>query len=181
MLVVFAVQSDDGSKIASAIVFGVSLIIMYGSSTLYHTIHHPEIKAIFRQVDHCSIYLLIAGTYTPLTLLGIQGTFGWTLFGIVWGVSALGIMLKIFFRGRFHYFSIVLYALLGWMVVVAMKPLLANIDSLTLSFLLTGGIIYTIGIFFYAWKRLYFSHAIWHFFVLAGSISHFFMVLRLID
>lgn len=180
LLCVFAGQSGDGAKIASALVFGLSLMVMYGASTLYHAIRIPEVKSILRQVDHCAIYILIAGTYTPISLLGIQGTEGWVLFGIAWAIAALGISLKIFYPQRFQKLSLALYALMGWMVVGAIEPLITHLDTLSLSLLVSGGLIYTVGIVFYVWKGLHFSHTIWHFFVLGGSIFHFFVVLLLI-
>ena len=180
MLCVFAGQSGDGLKIASALVFGIALILMYGASTLYHAILAPNIKAILRQLDHCAIYILIAGTYTPITLLGIKGVWGWSLFGTAWSVALLGIILKIFYPRRFHRLSLVLYTLLGWMVVVAIKPLMESLDVLSLSLLVAGGMVYTVGILFYLWEKLHLNHAIWHFFVLGGSILHFFVVLLLI-
>ena len=180
LLCVFAGQSGDGTKIASALVFGLSLIVMYGASTLYHAIRVPKVKSILRQVDHCAIYILIAGTYTPISLLGLKGAEGWVLFGIAWAIAALGIGLKIFYPQRFHTLALVLYALMGWMVIGAIKPLIAHLDILCLSLLVSGGIIYTVGIIFYVWEKLYFNHAIWHFFVLGGSIFHFFVVLLLI-
>ncbi len=181
LLTVFAAQSGDGTKIASALVFGIALIVMYGASTLYHAIRLPNAKAILRQADHCAIYILIAGTYTPISLLGIKGAWGWTLFGIAWGIAIVGMSLKLLYPKRFHVLAVSLYALMGWMVVIAAKPLINNLDTLPLSLLLTGGIIYTVGIAFYIWKKLYLSHAIWHFFVLGGSIFHFFAVLLLIQ
>lgn len=180
LLCVFAGQSGDGYKIASALVFGIALILMYGASTLYHAILAPNIKAILRQLDHCAIYILIAGTYTPITLLGIKGVWGWSLFGTAWSVALLGIILKIFYPRRFHRLSLVLYTLLGWMVVVAIKPLMESLDVLSLSLLVAGGMVYTVGILFYLWEKLHLNHAIWHFFVLGGSILHFFVVLLLI-
>ena len=180
MLVIFAAQSGSGYKIASALVFGLSLILMYGASTLYHAILSPRVKAILQQLDHCAIYILIAGTYTPVTLLGIRGAFGWTLFGVAWGIALFGILLKIIYPRRFSRLSLFLYAFLGWMALVATQPLLENLDILTLSLLVSGGLIYTIGIVFYIWDGLYLNHAIWHFFVLGGSIFHFFVVLLLI-
>lgn len=180
LLTVFAGQSGEGAKIASALVFGLSLMAMYGASTLYHAVRIPNIKAILRQADHCAIYLLIAGTYTPISLLGIKGVFGWTLFGIAWGIAGIGMSLKLFYPQRFGRLSLVLYALMGWMVVVAVEPLNANLDTLSLTLLVAGGLVYTIGILFYVWKKLYFNHLIWHFFVLGGSVLHFFAVLFLI-
>ena len=180
LLTVFAVQSGDDAKIASALVFGIALIVMYGASTLYHAIRIPHTKFILQQIDHCAIYLLIAGTYTPISLLGVQGVWGWTLFGIAWGIAAIGMSLIIFYPKRFHLLSLCLYALMGWMVIIAAKPLIHNTETLPLVFLLTGGIIYTLGIIFYVRKKLYLSHVIWHFFVLGGSIFHFFAILLLI-
>lgn len=180
LLCVFAGQSGDGAKIASALVFGLSLIVMYGASTLYHAIRIPNIKAILRQVDHCAIYILIAGTYTPISLLAIQGTVGWILFGIAWAIAAFGISLKNFYPQRFHKLSLSLYALMGWMVIFAIEPLLENLTLLPLCLLLAGGVTYTVGIIFYVWKSLAYSHTIWHFFVLGGSTFHFFVVLMLV-
>lgn len=180
LLSVFASQSGEGAKIASALVFGIALILMYGASTLYHAILNPKAKAILRQLDHCAIYILIAGTYTPVSLLGIKGEWGWILFGASWSVAFVGIVLKVFYPRRFHRLSLVLYTLLGWMVVIAINPLMQSLDVLELSLLVAGGIVYTVGILFYLWEKLYLNHAIWHFFVLAGSILHFFVVLLLI-
>lgn len=180
MLLVFASQSGDGAKIASAIVFGISLILMYGASTLYHAILAPKIKAILQQLDHCAIYILIAGTYTPISLLGLKGNIGWWIFGVAWGIAFFGITLKVTYPRRFTRFSLFLYALLGWMVIVVAQPLWESLDGLTLSLLVSGGLVYTIGILFYIWDGLYLNHAIWHFFVLGGSILHFFVVLLLI-
>ena len=180
LLTVFAAQSGDGAKIASALVFGIALILMYGASTLYHAILSPNVKAILRQLDHCAIYILIAGTYTPVSLLGIKGEWGWILFGASWSIALFGICLKVFYPRRFERLSLVLYTLLGWMVIVAIKPLINSVDVLPLSLLVAGGVVYTAGILFYVWEKLYLNHAIWHFFVLTGSILHFFVVLLLI-
>ena len=180
LLCVFAGQDGDGAKIASAVVFGLSLMMMYGASTLYHAISYPPAKAILRQADHCAIYILIAGTYTPVSLLAIQGTLGWVLFGCAWGIAAVGIAMKILFPNRFKLFSLLLYGLMGWMVVFAIDPLLANTSDLAFNLLLAGGITYSVGVIFYVWKSLAFHHTIWHFFVLGGSICHFFVVLLLI-
>lgn len=155
-------------------------MVMYGASTLYHAICAPKTKSILQQIDHSAIYILIAGTYTPISLLGIQGTLGWKLFGIVWSIAAFGVILNLFFPQRFRRPSVLLYIVMGWMVVGVLKTLVENLDSLTLALLMVGGITYTVGVIFYVWRKLYLNHAIWHFFVLAGSIFHFFMVLRLI-
>ena len=180
ILCVLAGQSGDGAKIASAIDFGLSLMAMYGASTLYHAICNPKMKSILQQIDHCAIYILIAGTYTPICLLGIKGTTGWILFGIAWGIATLGVSFNIFFPRRFRRPSLILYVLMGWMVLGVIKPLVANLDTLTLSLLAAGGLTYTVGVIFYVWRKLYLNHAIWHFFALAGSVLHFFVVLLLI-
>ena len=180
LLTVFAAQSGSGLKIASALVFGIALVLMYGASTLYHGTINPSIKFIFQQLDHCAIYVLIAGTYTPICLLGVQGAFGWTLFGISWGIGLIGIILKIVYPSRFETLSLILYTLMGWMIVVAIKPLTQHLESLPLWLLVSGGLMYTVGIVFYVWEKLHLNHAIWHFFVLAGSTLHFFVVLLLI-
>jgi len=180
ILCVFAGQSGDGAKIASAIVFGLSLIFMYGASTLYHAICLPKTKSILQQIDHCAIYVLIAGTYTPISLLGITGLKGWVLFGIAWAIAAVGVALNLFFPHRFRRPSVILYILMGWMVVGVFKTLIVNLDTLTLWLLVAGGVTYTVGVIFYVWRKLYLNHAIWHFFVLGGSTFHFFMVLLLI-
>lgn len=155
-------------------------MIMYGASTLYHAIVAPKTKYILQQIDHCAIFILIAGTYTPISLLGIKGTLGWELFGIVWAIAILGVSLNLIFQQRFRRPSIILYIAMGWMVAGVFNTLEANLDRITLSLLLAGGITYTVGVLFYVWRKLYLNHAIWHFFVLAGSSFHFFMVLLLI-
>ncbi|WP_345969575.1 hemolysin III family protein [Sulfurimonas sp. HSL1-6] len=180
ILTLLAAQSGSGKALAGALVFGIALILMYGISTLYHAVTAPMAKRILQQLDHSAIYLLIAGTYTPVSLLGIQGAFGWIIFGVEWGVAALGIYLKVAYHGRFETLSLILYALMGWLVLVAAKPMLAHVDTLTLSLLLAGGLTYTLGIIFYVWDSLHLNHAVWHLFVLGGSIFHFFVVLFLI-
>jgi len=181
ILTVLAAQSGSGKGLAGALVFGIALILMYGISTLYHAITIPLAKRILQQLDHSAIYLLIAGTYTPVTLLGVQGAFGWVIFGIEWGIAAAGIYLKAVYHGRYETLSLVLYAVMGWLIVIAAKPMFANVDTLTLSLLLAGGLTYTLGIIFYVWDSLHLNHAIWHLFVLGGSIFHFFVVLFLIQ
>ncbi len=150
---------------------------MYGSSTLYHAISHHKIKKIFQQFDHASIYFLIAGTYTPITLLTLGGAWGWSIFAINWTIAIFGIYMKFAYPGQFEKLSLVLYVIMGWLIVVATQPMIENMDVGGLWLLLAGGLFYTFGIIFYIKDHLPYYHTIWHFFVLGGSISHYFMVL----
>jgi len=172
--------SGDGAKIWTSIVFGIGLIIMYGSSTLYHAIPQYRPKLMLQIFDHASIYILIASTYTPVVILGVKGIFGWIIFGIIWFLAILGIYLKFVFPGRFEVFSLTLYAVMGWMIIIAFNPLLLHAGWLFFSLLLAGGVTYTLGIFFYVKENIKLNHVLWHFFVLGGSVFHFFAVLLLI-
>lgn len=177
LLVDLALVRGGGARLVTACgVFGVTLILLYLTSTLYHGVRNARAKRILRVLDHSAIYLLIAGTYTPFTLVSLGGTWGWTLFGIVWGLAILGILLKVFAMGRLRWLSIVLYLGMGWLALVALGPMIRGVgpDGMWLVFL--GGMAYTSGVAFYIWRRPY-CHAIWHAFVLAGSILHFFAVL----
>jgi len=180
VLVVLASIFGDVWYIVSFSIYGSTLIILYLSSTLYHSFPKGKVKDIFRIFDHASIYLLIAGTYTPLTLISLRGSLGWTIFGIVWGITVLGIVYKIFWIERFKIFSTVLYIIMGWLVIFAIKPLLAVLNMTSIVFLVLGGVLYTVGTIFYAWDKMKYNHAIWHLFVLGGSICHFFTVLFLL-
>lgn len=180
VLVTLAAVDGDTTKVLTSLVFGIGLIIMYGASTLYHAIPHYKAKLFLQKLDHTSIYLLIASTYTPVVLLGVQGVFGWILFGVIWGLAALGIFLKFAYPGRFETFSVVLYALMGWLIIIAWKPLIAHAGVLAFVFLFVGGVTYTLGIYFYARESIKLNHAIWHLFVLAGSIFHYFTVFLLV-
>lgn len=177
VLVGFASLRGDVWHIASCSIFGSTLILLYVASTLYHSIPSPKIKEILRSVDHSAIYLLIAGTYTPFMLVNLRGPWGWSLFGTIWGIALLGIVLKTTSFGRLPGISLGFYLAMGWIVVIAIKPMLAVLDKGGLELLLFGGLTYTTGIIFYAWKKLPYSHAIWHLFVLAGSCFHFFAIL----
>ena len=177
LLIVFAANQNDGLKLASSIVFGCTLLLMYLSSTLYHSLSNPRLKHIFRIVDHASIYLLIAGSYTPFMLVTLKGPWGWTLFTIIWSLAFMGVVFKIFFVHRFELLSTLIYILMGWMALVAIKPIYLHLPTSGIECLVAGGLCYTIGVIFYAWERLKFSHVLWHLFVLAGSIFHFFSVL----
>lgn len=178
ILIVFASLKGDVWRIVSFSIYGATLVVLYTSSTLYHAITHKKIKHYFRIMDLSAIFLLIAGTYTPITLIPLRDTgWGWTMFGLIWGMAVIGIILKTFFDGKFEKLSIVFYVLMGWMVVIAIKPMLVNLPLGILVWILIGGISYTVGIIFLAWTKFPYSHTVWHLFVLGGSISHFFGIL----
>jgi hemolysin III len=162
--------------IASCIIFGITLVILYAASTLYHTVQLPRAKAVLRIFDHSAIFLLIAGTYTPFTLVNLRGPWGWSLFGLVWGLAILGIILQFSLLKRYAFSRVALYIVMGWAVVIAIKPLVVSVPPLGLTLLIAGGIAYTTGIGFYVWHRLPYHHAIWHVFVLAGSVFHCFSI-----
>ena len=173
VLVVFAAQQGDPWKIVSFSIYGASLFLLYSASTLYHSWSGPA-KALFQRLDHVAIYLLIAGTYTPFTLITLRGPWGWSLFGVVWGLAIAGIILDSLQNGGKRILQIVIYVVMGWCMLVAMYPLAHNLPSGGIFWLITGGVLYTGGIVFYALdKRLRHGHGIWHLFVLAGSISHY--------
>ncbi len=180
ILITLAAQSGDALKIAGSLVFGIGLIIMYGASTLYHAIPFFRAKYFLQIFDHAAIYILIASTYTPVALLGVQGIFGWAIFGIIWGAAAVGTYLKVVYPGRFERFSLVLYGLMGWFIVIAAKPLIDHAGWLASTYLLIGGIVYTLGIYFYAKDAMKLNHAVWHLFVLVGSFFHYLCVFLLI-
>lgn len=161
-------------------IYGATLVLLYLSSTLYHGFHAGRAKRLFRIFDHSAIFLLIAGTYTPITLITLRGRMGWALFGAVWGLAAAGIAGKAFWAHRFAVLSTVLYLAMGWLAVIAIRPLLAHLNTASLVFLALGGLFYTLGTAFYLWRGLKFHHAVWHLFVLAGSICHFFTMLFLL-
>ncbi|WP_018247317.1 PAQR family membrane homeostasis protein TrhA [Orenia marismortui] len=180
VLVVLASIFGDAWYIVSFSIYGATLIMLYLSSTLYHSFPQGKVKNIFRIFDHSSIYLLIAGTYTPLTLISLRGALGWSIFGIVWAIALLGVIFKVFYTGRFGIFSTILYIAMGWLVIVAIKPLLSVLTTASIVFLVVGGSLYTIGTIFYAVDKIRYNHAIWHLFVLGGSICHFFTILFLL-
>ena len=160
-------------KIVSGAVFGMSLILLYLSSTLYHFFTSPRWKAHFQVLDHACIYLLIAGSYTPITLIPLRGVWGWWLFGIVWALALAGVLIKTLRKGKKdHWISTALYLAMGWLIVFAFGPLVRNLPLAGVWWLVAGGLSYTFGIVFYVWQRLPFNHAIWHLFVLGGSICH---------
>jgi hemolysin III len=181
LLVVKASFSHSVVKIVSFSIFSVTLILLYSASTLYHALYinvkSEKAKYIFRLLDHSAIYLLIAGTYTPFTLIVLRGTIGWTIFGCVWGIAIAGIILNFFFVGRYPVLFTSIYLAMGWIIVFAWKPLVSNAPRGALILLAAGGIVYSLGVVFYALERMRYSHFVWHFFVLSGSILHYLAVL----
>jgi hemolysin III len=175
-LVVRATLTGDAWKIVSCSIYGGTLVILYASSTLYHSMRGAS-KRIFQKFDHTAIYLLIAGSYTPFTLVTLRGVWGWSLFGVVWGLAVIGILQDILLAKRNGMLSVVIYLLMGWIAVVAIRPLLRALPDAGITLLVGGGMFYSIGIIFYALDRkLIYSHGIWHLFVLAGSVCHFFVI-----
>jgi hemolysin III len=177
MLIIFAAQKNNPVYMVSFIIFGTTMLLLYLFSTMLHSFKPSRARKVFAILDHSAIYLLIAGTYTPLVLISINGAFGWTLFGIIWGLALLGITFKCFMIHRFRILSTLFYILMGWLVIIAIKPLYASLTGTGFGLLLTGGILYTIGAIFYIWRRLPYSHAIWHLFVIGGNAFMYFCVL----
>ena len=177
VLIVFCVVYADAWAVVSASIYGASLIILYTMSTLYHAITNNKAKKFFRIMDHDTIFFLIAGTYTPFTLVTLRGPVGWVLFGIVWGAAIIGIVLNSIDLERFRKPSVICYILMGWAIIFAIKPMINALPSVSLIFLLTGGIFYTVGIIFYALKKVKWFHSVWHLFTISGSVFHFFSIL----
>ncbi len=176
VLITLAAIHGDGWQLGASIVFGVSLLLLYVASTLYHSIQHPVAKGRLKVFDHCAIYVLIAGTYTPFTLIGLRGPWGWGLFIAIWTLALAGVVFKLFYTGRFKLLSTAIYIAMGWLVMVAIKPMLNSLDAWTLGWLLAGGLSYTLGTYFYHRESIRYSHAIWHLFVIGGSVCHFIAV-----
>ncbi len=181
VLIVLAAVYGDTRQIVSVSVYGGSLIILYLASTLYHSIQHPKAKKVLRIFDHASVYVLIAGTYTPFLILGIRGVLGWSLLAVVWALALIGITWKIFFIGRFEVIATLAYVLMGWMCILMIKEMLTKLPPAALVLLMAGGIVYTIGVVFYALEKIPYNHAIWHVFVLGGSICHYFAIMSLLN
>jgi len=177
VLIVLAAIHGDGWQLAGAIVFSSALLLLYIASTLYHAIQHPRTKRRLQVFDHCAIYVLIAGTYTPFTLIALHGPWGWGLFAAIWTLALAGTVFKVFFTGRFDRLSTLIYLGMGWLVIVAARPMLATMDGWTLGWLLGGGILYSLGTLFYLRESLPYSHTIWHLFVIGGSTCHYVAVL----
>jgi hemolysin III len=172
VMVVFAAIKGSARHVVGTSIFGATLVLLYAMSTLYHAFRGPRVKKVFRILDHSAIYLLIAGTYTPFCLTVLRGAWGWSIFGVVWGLATLGVVFKSVFGPRYRVLSLVLYLAMGWLGLVAVLPLWRALPPWGVAWLFGGGAFYTLGTFFYAWKRLPFNHAVWHLFVLAGSACH---------
>ncbi len=176
VLVVGASRHGDASRIVSFSIYGLTLVLLYLASAFYHGVRSPRVKHLLRLFDHAAIYLLIAGTYTPFTLVSLRGPLGWTIFGLIWALAIAGVLLKVLHFERVHVLSTVLYLLMGWLVLFAIRPVIDAVSMRGLLWLAAGGLAYTIGVVFYVWHRLPYAHAVWHLFVLAGSIFHFFAI-----
>lgn len=176
-LVINAVQNGSAWHVVTFTIYGVTMILLYLSSTLVHSFPEGKLKDLFEIFDHSAIYLFIAGTYTPFTLIVINGALGWTLLGIVWGIAIAGIVFKSFFVKKFMFISTILYVAMGWLIVIGWQPLTDTLPTAGIVLLVAGGLLYTVGAVFYVWRGFTFHHAVWHLFVLAGSVTHFFSVL----
>lgn len=177
ILVVLSVGKGDTWHIVSFSIYGSTMVLLYLASTLYHSFTREKVKNLFARFDHAAIFLLIAGTYTPFLLTALRGTFGWVLFGIIWGVAIVGVVIRSIYLTRFRKLMVAMYLMMGWMFVVAVGPMIKNLPLTSLIFLFLGGIFYSVGVVFYLKRNLKYGHGIWHLFVLAGSIMHFFAVI----
>ncbi|MBM0067330.1 PAQR family membrane homeostasis protein TrhA [Alkalicoccobacillus gibsonii] len=180
LLIVFASLYGNAWHIVSFSIYGTSMLLLYASSTLVHSFPPGKAKDLFEILDHSAIYLFIAGTYTPILFIVVQGALGWTLFGIIWGIATLGIVFKIFFVKKFLVISTIFYLLMGWMALFAIKPIVLTLPIQGTLFLIGGGVLYSLGTIFYIWRGFKFHHAVWHLFVLGGTVLHFFLVIMYI-
>jgi hemolysin III len=172
VMIALAATRGDAWRVTSLAIYGSTLVLLFLASTLYHALRRTRLRWIFRRIDHGAIFLLIAGTYTPVTLVHLRGPWGWTLFGVIWGLALAGIVAKAFLGDRLHGVAIGIYIAMGWMVLIAAKPVLTSVPRGLLVWLAIGGVCYTLGVAFYVAKRLPYHHAVWHLFVLAGSACH---------
>ncbi|RRJ65316.1 hemolysin III family protein [Paenibacillus oralis] len=177
LLIVFSSIKGTAWHVVSFTIYGASMLLLYLCSTLVHSFKAGKAKDVFEFLDHSSIYIFIAGTYTPFLLVALRGPLGWSLFGTVWGIALLGVVFKAFFVKRFLFLSTVFYVIMGWLIVIAWGPLTAAVASQGIVLLVTGGVLYTLGTVFYVWRGFPYHHAIWHLFVLGGSVTHFFAIL----
>jgi hemolysin III len=173
ILIIHAWAKGGKSQIIACSIYGATLVLVYAASTLYHGVRNPRIKHIFSLADHSAIYLVIAGTYTPFTMISLRGFWGWTLLILVWSLSLFGIAFKIAFVNRYRGVSMALYLIIGWLAIIAAKPIISSIPLGCLILIACGGVAYMTGLIFYAWERLPFNHTIWHIFVIVGSVCHY--------
>jgi hemolysin III len=176
-MLVAAATGGDPWIVASCAVYGTSLVTLYLASTLYHALARTRARGVMRRLDHAAIYLLIAGTYTPFVLVSLRGPWGWSLFAVSWSLAILGITAKAVLGPRWPVVSTTVYILMGWLVVVAIGPVVRGVPAGAIAWLVAGGLAYTFGVVFFAWERLRYSHAVWHLFVLAGSVCHYVAVM----
>ncbi|RFU66394.1 hemolysin III family protein [Peribacillus saganii] len=176
-LIIYSAGEGTAWHITTFVIYGVSMLLLYVASTLVHSFPPGRAKDVFEIFDHSAIYIFIAGTYTPFTLIVINGALGWTLLGIVWGIAIAGVAFKAFFVKKFLYISTILYIVMGWLIVIAWEPLTSTLPAAGMSLLVIGGILYTVGAVFYVWRGFPFHHAVWHLFVIGGSVAHFFAIL----
>ena len=176
VLVLAAAREGDVWKIVSFSIFGASLVLLYSASTFYHASRSPRLREVWKMLDHCAIFLLIAGTYTPFLLVNLRGPTGWTLFGIIWGLALAGIVLKLVFGHRYKILRVIVYLAMGWLIVFAAAELTTQVSELGVRLTVIGGVVYTLGVVFYLADRLPYNHAIWHLFVVGGSLCHFYAI-----
>lgn len=176
LMLVMAMNENDATRIASSIIYGSSLVLLFFLSTLYHSTQHHSIKAVFQMLDHCAIYLLIAGTYTPFLLISLKGAWGYSLMAVIWGLAAFGVVFKVCYGERYPRVSLLTYLLMGWLILVAGAEMIARVPIEGLMLLAAGGLVYTLGTLFFIWDRLPYNHAVWHLFVMGGSVCHFFAI-----
>ncbi|MDQ0091709.1 hemolysin III [Paenibacillus anaericanus] len=177
LLIVFSSLKGTAWHVVTFTIYGVSMLLLYASSTLVHSFKEGKVKDLFEFFDHSSIYIFIAGTYTPFMLVAVRGTLGWSLFGVVWGIAIFGVLFKAFFVKKFLFMSTIFYLIMGWLIVIAWGPLTAAVPFEGIVLLITGGILYSLGTVFYVWRAFPYHHAVWHLFVLAASITHFFAII----
>lgn len=177
VLIIAAAATADPWRIVAVSIYAATLILLYAASTVYHSVRSLKLKSAMQRVDHAAIYLLIAGTYTPFMLISLRGPWGWTIFGVVWALALIGVLLKGAYGARLPALSTSLYLAMGWLIVIAIRPMSMHVAPMGMKWLALGGLLYTGGVVFYVWEKIRFSHAVWHLFVLGGSLAHFFAVL----
>ncbi|MCK5808825.1 hemolysin III family protein [bacterium] len=180
-LLFISARNGDAKEIVVCAIYGIAMILVYAASTIYHAVHDAELKRKLRYYDHIAIFLMIAGTYTPFSLLGMGRVWGWTVFWLIWFFAIVGTVYEIFFLDRYKWISISIYLGMGWTVIVAIKPFIDAVSFEVLLWAIAGGLLYTIGAVFYMLKKMPYSHAIWHFFTVAGTVAHFVGIVSLLD